>query len=86
MPRDVSLSDSECWNGGHEWVKQSKSKIDKPEHLGAIAKVRTYAGATSNISSASLLISLIGREFFEKNANSSTVDNEEKIFELKFLQ
>ena len=20
MPRDVSLSDSKCWNGGHEWV------------------------------------------------------------------
>ena len=20
MPRDVSLSDSECWNGGHEWI------------------------------------------------------------------
>ena len=19
MPRDVSLSDSKCWNGGHEW-------------------------------------------------------------------
>ena len=21
MPRDASLSDSKCWNGGHEWVK-----------------------------------------------------------------
>ena len=21
MPRDVSLSDSKCWNSGHEWVK-----------------------------------------------------------------
>ena len=20
MPTDVSLSDSKCWNGGHEWV------------------------------------------------------------------
>ena len=20
MPRDVSLSDSKCWNGEHEWV------------------------------------------------------------------
>ena len=20
MPRDVCLSDSKCWNGGHEWV------------------------------------------------------------------
>ena len=20
MPRDVSLSNSKCWNGGHEWV------------------------------------------------------------------
>ena len=20
MPRDVSLSGSKCWNGGHEWV------------------------------------------------------------------
>ena len=23
MPRDVSLSDSKCWNGGHEWVNNS---------------------------------------------------------------
>ena len=22
MPTDVSLSDSKCWNGGHEWVNQ----------------------------------------------------------------
>ena len=21
MPRDVSLSDSKCLNGGHEWIK-----------------------------------------------------------------
>ena len=21
MPRDVSLSDSKCWNGGQKWVK-----------------------------------------------------------------
>ena len=26
MPRDVSLSDSTCWNGGHEWVKKKKLK------------------------------------------------------------
>ena len=24
MPRDVSLSDSKCWNGGHEWVKMTR--------------------------------------------------------------
>ena len=23
MPRDVSLSDSKCWNGGQKWVKRS---------------------------------------------------------------
>ena len=23
MPRDVSLSDSKCWNGGHEWDKST---------------------------------------------------------------
>ena len=23
MPRDVSLSDSKCWNSGHEWVKNA---------------------------------------------------------------
>ena len=22
MPRDVSLSDSKCWNGGHEWANR----------------------------------------------------------------
>ena len=27
MPRDVSLSDSKCWNGGHEWVKADMSLI-----------------------------------------------------------
>ena len=28
MPRDVSLSDSKCLNGGHEWVKkQSVSAV-----------------------------------------------------------
>ena len=29
MPRDVSLSESKCWNGGHEWVKLDKIFIDK---------------------------------------------------------
>ena len=24
MPRDVSLSDSKCWNGWHEWVKSNQ--------------------------------------------------------------
>ena len=24
MPRDVSLSDSKCWNGGQKWVNQRK--------------------------------------------------------------
>ena len=23
MPRDVSLSDSKCWNGGHEYVNRA---------------------------------------------------------------
>ena len=27
MPRDVSLSDSKCWNGGHEWVKRDLNNI-----------------------------------------------------------
>ena len=26
MPRDVGLSDSKCWNGGHEWVKRLRTK------------------------------------------------------------
>ena len=26
MPRDVSLSDSKCLNGGHEWVNRQKHK------------------------------------------------------------
>ena len=25
MPRDISFSDSKCWNGGHEWVKCSET-------------------------------------------------------------
>ena len=29
MPRDVSHSDSKCWNGGHEWVK-NRSLFNPP--------------------------------------------------------
>ena len=28
MPRDVSLSDSKCWNGGQKWVKNGKEAGD----------------------------------------------------------
>ena len=28
MPRDVGLSDSKCWNGGHEWVKSVSRTAD----------------------------------------------------------
>ena len=32
MPRDVSLSDRKCWNGGHEWVNSSaRFKLSVPE-------------------------------------------------------
>ena len=31
MPRDVSLSDSKCWNGGHEWVNLKSIKMYFPE-------------------------------------------------------
>ena len=27
MPRDVSLSDSKCWNGGHAWVTQHNTPL-----------------------------------------------------------
>ena len=27
MPRDVSLSDSKCWNGGYEWVNPDVSNV-----------------------------------------------------------
>ena len=30
MPRDVSLSDSKCWNGGHEWVKSPENPSETP--------------------------------------------------------
>ena len=36
MPRDVSLSDSKCWYGGHEWVKKNSRCIKNEEvHLQA---------------------------------------------------
>ena len=28
MPRDVSLSDSKCWKGGHEWVNTAYALIE----------------------------------------------------------
>ena len=28
MPRDVSLSDSKCWNGGHEWVNDLQASVE----------------------------------------------------------
>ena len=36
MPRDVSLSDIKCWNGGHEWDKRRSPRelIQRPStHL-----------------------------------------------------
>merc|ERR1719154_122471 len=27
MPRDVSLSDSKCWNGGGKWVKLGDASL-----------------------------------------------------------
>jgi len=44
MPRDVSLLNSKCWNGGHEWVKQRHFTLDFPgarirrvEHFNTLA-------------------------------------------------
>ena len=30
MPRDVSLSDSKCWNGGHEFVIHLHRELGRP--------------------------------------------------------
>ena len=30
MPRDVSLSDSKCWNGGQKWVKATGDLVPNP--------------------------------------------------------
>ena len=27
MPRDASLSDSKCWNGGYEWVDTNRPRL-----------------------------------------------------------
>ena len=27
MPREVSLSDSKCWNVGHEWVQEASNSV-----------------------------------------------------------
>ena len=29
MPRDVSLSDSKCWNGGHEWINTGLEDVQE---------------------------------------------------------
>ena len=39
MPRDVSLSDSKCWNGGHEWVKTKKSADSRVGGFSLLALV-----------------------------------------------
>jgi len=36
MPRDISLSDSKCWNGGHEWVKGFFARIWPDSHANFI--------------------------------------------------
>ena len=60
-------------------IKQTKSTYDKPEHMGAIPKVRTYADATSNESSD---VTYDRSGSSRKNLSSSTVDNEGKTFEV----
>ena len=33
MLRDVSLSDSKCWNSGHEWVKLTNVQSEQKKLL-----------------------------------------------------
>ena len=51
MPRDVSLSDSKCWNDGHEWVKQFQDSS---------SKCYNFTTSRNQVS----LISCNGRKFF----------------------
>ena len=52
MPRDVSLSDSICWNGGHKWVNRNLTTIFKlyltfvaiAEILSAVGRVASLFG------------------------------------------
>ena len=40
MPRDVSLSDSKCWNGGHAWVNSTDPVVTPPVHVQALVVQR----------------------------------------------
>ena len=54
MPRDVSLSDSKCWNGGHEWLITEIRPI-KARHFWCVAcgiNVTAFLGFFSSLSDA----------------------------------
>ena len=48
MPRDVSLSDSKFWNGGHEWVNLKSLWCNQTPYR---LLTRTPAGAVAGFSS-----------------------------------
>ena len=50
MPRDVSLSDRKCWNGGHEWVNKNHLVVVEDDPLAGPLEVthvvaHVYGGA-----------------------------------------
>ena len=48
MARDVSLSDSKCWNGGHEWVNYSVHSYAYKTHLLNLAIFEIDLGRREN--------------------------------------
>ena len=47
MPRDVSLSDSKCWNGGHEWVERVAIMTRRMTYVCVLRKLSSYFHFTS---------------------------------------
>ena len=59
MPRDVSLSDSKCWNGGHEWVEEKiQSKVEFCDRRPTIFEILHLWDFLSSVSKDILIHSL----------------------------
>ena len=58
MPTDVSLSDSKCWNGGHEWVLNRNARWLSHVNFGPFLQLTRTRGFEVSQSYATRLIEI----------------------------
>ena len=90
MPRDVSLSDSKCWNGGHEWVIKgnivcSSSLSRMGLHSREIISESCPSGCPINYLNAFIYLSSEGRLFLTLKAFDMRCDMIECKLNMKYL-